>query len=148
MKSDRGLVVIAVFKLAKAVLLVGAGLGALKLIGRQPTEALSQVISLVHFDPHGRIAQRLIGRIGVLSEKQLAAVAFGTFAYAAVFLVEGVGLLLRKRWAEWLTVIVTASFVPIEIWELTRHFSAVKVMALALNLAIVAYLAVRLRQRN
>lgn len=66
-----------------------------------------------------------------------------------MFLVEGVGLLLVKRWAEWLTVIVTTSFIPLEIWKLVRHSSAPAIVTLALNVAIAAYLAVRLAlERN
>jgi uncharacterized membrane protein (DUF2068 family) len=60
-----------------------------------------------------------------------------------VFVVEGVGLLRGRRWAEWLTVFVTASFIPFEIWELTRRPGGGKVVALAMNAAIVVYLAWR-----
>jgi uncharacterized membrane protein (DUF2068 family) len=69
-------------------------------------------------------------------------------AYAAVFTVEGVGLVLRKPWAEWLTVIVTGSFVPLEVYELVHRPGWGKVVALAVNLAIVVYLVVRIRQRR
>ncbi|MCA1665112.1 MAG: DUF2127 domain-containing protein, partial [Myxococcales bacterium] len=61
-----------------------------------------------------------------------------------VFLVEGVGLLLVKRWAEWLTVIVTTSFIPLEIWKIVHHTTAPAIATLVLNIAIVIYLAVRL----
>jgi len=85
----------------------------------------------------------------MMSEKKLAGIAFGTFAYAAVFLVEGVGLLLRKTWAEWLTVIVTASFIPFEVVHAVRHTSAGGIAGLVLNIAIVVYLLVRrIRERK
>jgi len=74
--------------------------------------------------------------------------AVGTFVYAAVFLVEGTGLLLRKRWAEYLTTIVTASFVPFELYEMAHTPSVLKAAGIALNVAIVVYLIVRLRQKR
>jgi uncharacterized membrane protein (DUF2068 family) len=65
--------------------------------------------------------------------------------YAAVFLVEGVGLLLRRRWAEYLTVIATASLLPLEVYELVERLRATRALIVAANLAIVLYLIARLR---
>ena len=65
-----------------------------------------------------------------------------------LFLTEGVGLWLLKRWAEWLTVIITSSLVPIEVYEIYRHPSAINVGALLLNLAIVIYLIYRILTRR
>ena len=53
-----------------------------------------------------------------LSESRMHALRFVTLAYAAVFAVEGIGLWMRRRWAEWLTTIITASLIPLEVWEL------------------------------
>ena len=64
-----------------------------------------------------------------------------------MFLVEGWGLWREKRWAEYLTVIVTASLIPLEIWEIFHHFTWLKVFALALNAAIVWYLIHLLREK-
>jgi uncharacterized membrane protein (DUF2068 family) len=75
--------------------------------------------------------------------------SIGTFVYAAIFLVEGAGLLLRKRWAEFLTVFVTASFIPLEIYEIVRKPSPLKGVGILVNVLIVAYLVVRLwRERK
>src|SRR5262249_47735664 len=57
------------------------------------------------------------------------------------------GLLLKKRWAEWLTVLVTASFVPFEVYEIAQRGGAAKIAALVLNVAIVAYLGWRVGAR-
>ena len=61
---------------------------------------------------------------------------------------EGVGLILAKPWAEWLTVIVTGSFIPIEIYELGKHFTVTKIIVLVLNIAIFIYLIMRLRRER
>ena len=60
--------------------------------------------------------------------------------YAAIEGVESVGLWFGKRWAEYLTFIATIVFVPYEVYELTKGVSALKVVALVLNLAVAAYL--------
>jgi uncharacterized membrane protein (DUF2068 family) len=71
----------------------------------------------------------------------------GTFIYAALFLTEGIGLWLLKRWAEWFTVIATGSLIPIEAYEIYRHPTPLKLLVLILNAAIVAYLVYRIVRR-
>jgi uncharacterized membrane protein (DUF2068 family) len=71
----------------------------------------------------------------------------GTFIYAALFMTEGIGLWLLKRWAEWFTVIATGSLIPIESYEIYRHPSVIKVLVLLINIAVVVYLVYRIRHR-
>jgi uncharacterized membrane protein (DUF2068 family) len=66
-------------------------------------------------------------------------------AYAVLEGTEAVGLWLGRRWAEYLTFVATAIFVPYEIYELAKSVSALKVLALLINLAIVAYLLIAKR---
>jgi uncharacterized membrane protein (DUF2068 family) len=79
---------------------------------------------------------------------RIAALGVGAFLYAALFLVEGIGLWLQRRWAEYLTVVATASFIPFEIFEVARRVTATRMVALVVNLAILVYLIVRLRRRR
>jgi uncharacterized membrane protein (DUF2068 family) len=139
---------IGLFKLVKAVVLVAAGLGALKLLHRDAAEVLEHVLTAIPIAPGRSFVERAAARVGVLSEKQLAGIAFGTFVYAAIFLVEGVGLLLRKRWAEWLTVIVTTSFIPLEVWHAVQHATVGSIVGIAVNVAIVIYLILRIVHRR
>jgi uncharacterized membrane protein (DUF2068 family) len=60
--------------------------------------------------------------------------------YGLLFLTEGTGLLLRKRWAEWLTIIATGSFIPLEVYELVREFTAVRLALLLVNTAVLVFL--------
>jgi uncharacterized membrane protein (DUF2068 family) len=71
--------------------------------------------------------------------------ALSAIAYAALEATEGVGLALRRRWAEYLTVIATGILIPYEAYEVIRHPTLFKVGALALNLAVVGYLTYRKR---
>jgi uncharacterized membrane protein (DUF2068 family) len=141
-RGGRLVFLIGLFKIAKATLLVLVGAGALlgvpDAVVRSILEALQWVGALGHHAVDSAVA-RLIYADG----HELREVALGALAYAAVFMVEGVGLLRGRRWAEWLTVVVTASFIPFEIYELVRHPGAGKVAALVLNVAIVVYLTLR-----
>jgi uncharacterized membrane protein (DUF2068 family) len=76
---------------------------------------------------------------------RLEAISAGTFFYAALLLTEGVGLFMRKRWAEYFTIIVTASLVPLEIYELAKKFGLMKLSVLVINIAVVVYLILRVR---
>jgi uncharacterized membrane protein (DUF2068 family) len=67
--------------------------------------------------------------------------------YAALLLTEGCGLLLRRRWAEYLTVVATGALVPLEVYEIARHRTWTRLAVLVVNIAIVWYLIARLRGR-
>jgi uncharacterized membrane protein (DUF2068 family) len=64
--------------------------------------------------------------------------------YAALFLTEGIGLWFLKRWAEWFTVIITGSLVPLECYEIFRRPMPIKILLLIINIAIVGYLLYRI----
>jgi uncharacterized membrane protein (DUF2068 family) len=70
----------------------------------------------------------------------LLLVAVLLLAYALIELVEAVGLWYAKRWAEYLTVVATAAFLPLEIYELTEHVSWLKIATLVLNILAVLYI--------
>ena len=78
------------------------------------------------------------------SRRDVGVLEASIFVYAALLLVEGVGLLLLKRWAEYLTVLTTAAFIPLEVWSVVRHFGLVKTAILFLNVLAVWYLSARL----
>ena len=67
-------------------------------------------------------------------------VAVGLLAYAAVELAEAVGLWMLKRWAEYLTVVATAAFLPLEVYEIVERATWIRVGALVFNVAVVVYL--------
>ena len=64
-------------------------------------------------------------------------------ARVALFTVEGVGLLSRKIWAEWLTIVITCSFIPLEIYEVVEKGSVMKAVVLVANILIAIYLIAR-----
>ncbi len=147
-KSDTGLTIIGIGKLIKVVTLVTVGIAALVAVNHDPPKMLEHVANFMGVDHNSRHLQRLVSGLAGVSPKKLGAIGFGSFVYAALFAVEGIGLLMKKRWAEYLTVVITTSFIPLEIYELVRHFSAAKVIALGLNVIVVVYLLVRLRRER
>lgn len=147
-KSPGALLAIGIFKLVKGLLLVATGLGALSLLHKDLFDTIGHWVAVLRVDPDNEFIHALIGKVLNITPKQLKEISAGTFFYAALLLTEGIGLLLRKHWAEYFTVITTAALVPLEIYELMKHFTAVKVFVLLVNVAIVVYLVVRLRSER
>jgi uncharacterized membrane protein (DUF2068 family) len=90
-----------------------------------------------------QLLDRLLVYIGFYQHQTVLALAI--IAYALVEGAEGVGLALRRRWAEYLIVLATGFLIPYEVWEVVHRVTLLRVGGLALNLAIVAYLAWRKR---
>lgn len=122
-------------------------IGALRLLHRDVQEWLAHLIDALRIDPDNHYVAALFAKAGLVKDRKLAQVSGLTFLYAALFLTEGIGLWFEKRWAEWLTVIVTGSFIPIEIYEVWKHCGPVRLIVLGLNLAVVIYLAAVLRRK-
>ncbi len=142
----RGLKLIAAFKLLKAFALIAVGVGALRLLHKDAAAVAEHWINVFRVDPHNHFIDLLLTKLSILDDRRLKELSVGTFVYAAIFLVEGAGLALRKRWAEYFTIITTSSLLPIEIYELVRRVSVGRSLALVINLAVVAYLVFELRR--
>lgn len=139
---------IGVYKLFESVLFLAAGFAALHLLHKGMETVVTHWIHVLRADPDNRYIHAVMGKAFAISPKQLKELSAGTFFYAVLRFLEGLGLVLRKRWGEYLTIVVTALFIPLELWELARHFTTLKLVVLAINIAIVAYLAWGLRQRH
>jgi uncharacterized membrane protein (DUF2068 family) len=146
-KHDIGLVLIAIFKLLKGVLLLVVGIGVLSLLHKDVSEVVEHWTHLLQLNMQNRWIQNLVIKLGLVDRRELGLIAGTTFFYSALLLTEGVGLLLEKVWAEYLTFIITASFIPIEVYELMRRLTVPRIVILAVNVLIAAYLAVCLQQR-
>ena len=138
---------IGAFKLFKCVMLLIVGIAALRLAHGNMLEILSDWAYRFRVDPDNRFVHHLIGRLFATDPRKLDYLAIGTFIYAAVFATEGTGLLLRKRWAEYFTVISTSLLIPLEIYEIFHHLTAIKILVLLINIVIVIYLIIRVRQK-
>lgn len=144
-ERDRILTLIALFKFGKAVLLIALGLGALQLIRSDIREQANTMFDALGSSIDVVPVLKLLRRIGAVAPWRLRLIGSGAFLYAALFMTEGVGLWRQRRWAEYLTVIATASFIPFEVFELTRRLTYPRAGALTINIAVVAYLIWRLK---
>jgi len=135
-RSDTVIVLIGALKLVKALLLVLVAVGAF-------SHGVRHWIDQTQ--PSNQHLRDLIAMITNASEHTLRLVEAAALIYAALFLTEGLGLLFRKPWAEYFTTILTISFVPLEVYEMIERGSVVKAGVIALNIAIVIYLLVRLK---
>lgn len=139
---------IALYKIVKVLLLLAVAYGELRL---RDASLAAKLLSWAQAQPYGlehRIVTQLLEWFSGLSVSRIHALRMVTLAYAAVFAVEGVGLWMQKRWAEWLTVIITASLIPLEVWEIFFRPTIGKVLILLANVAVVAYLVWHVRTKN
>jgi uncharacterized membrane protein (DUF2068 family) len=147
-RRDVGIIIIGVFKLVKGALLLALGLGALSLIHRDAAEVIRHWAHVFQVDTDSKFVQYWLVEIGLAQRRDLTVIVTTSLFYSALLSTEGVGLLMEKVWAEYLTSIITTSFIPIEIFALTRHATLLRVGLLLANVLVVAYLVFRLGQRK
>ena len=143
---DPGIRLIAFFELLKGTLVAIGALGLLTMLHKDVGNTLNEAVLRLRVDPDNRYIHVLITQLSGATPRQLEAVSAGSFLYAALRYVEGLGLMWRQRWAAYVTVIATAAFIPLELFELTRRVSWLKLVVIAMNVAVVWYLVARLRK--
>jgi uncharacterized membrane protein (DUF2068 family) len=146
-ESSLVLLSIGLFKLLKALLLIAVGIGAIRLLHKDLGATVLRWIEMLRVDPENRLVHRLLVKVFRVTPKQLRELSIGTFLYAGLFATEGIGLLLRRRWAEYFTIVTTSLLIPLEIFETVHHFTPVKLVVLLINGLIVWYLVARVRSR-
>ena len=138
--SNRWLELIAAYKLLQALLLVCVGVGALRLVHKDVADVVVKVVRSLHMNPEWHLVSLVLDKAGLITDHRLRQFSVFVFAYAGLGILEGVGLLLEKSWAEYLTSIITASFLPIEIHELFHRFTWLRIGIFLANILVLAYL--------
>jgi uncharacterized membrane protein (DUF2068 family) len=141
---------ITVERFLKATILVGGGIALLVLNEREGLhQAILNVEAQYNLESGRGLWRQLVDlvlqHVAGFPDSRIVALAVAGFLYAALEAFEGVGLLLRRRWAEYLVLVATAVFLPVEIRELALKPSVFKGLALLVNVLIVAYLIWRKR---
>jgi uncharacterized membrane protein (DUF2068 family) len=147
-EHDAFIKVIIVERILKAIVLIALAIG---LIVAGQTGTLTTVAQNAQDELNLEAGNSLIFQIllkvviyvGTFSHTTLLAV--GAIVYALLEGTEGVGLAMRRRWAEYLTVIATGILIPYEAYEVIHSVTLFKIGALLLNVAVVGYLAYRKR---
>ena len=137
------LILIGLFRLAKAVSLIALGLTTLKLLRPGMAEVVTRWVRDLPITPGHALLMKAASKITRLPPKRIEELAIGAFAYAALFIVEGTGLLMRRVWAEYVTIVATVSFIPFEAYEIVKKVTATRVALIVINIAIVVYLVWR-----
>jgi uncharacterized membrane protein (DUF2068 family) len=142
----RGLRLIAAFKIFKGLALLAVAIGALKLLDKDVAAQTARWIEELRVDPHNHYIHWVLEKLSILDARKLKELSVGTFFYSALFLTEGIGLALRKRWAEYFTIVSTSLFIPLEVYELAKRVTLAKGILVLVNASIVAYLIMGLRR--
>lgn len=131
---------IAAFKLTQALLFAAVGVGALRLLHKDVGDELQRFIDHLRFNTEPRFINFLLEKANILDDHMLRRIGEVFFIYAGLDMIEGIGLYLEKTWAEYLTLAITASFLPWEIFEVYRRFTPIRVGLLTVNALVVIYL--------
>ena len=137
---------IAGYKLFKALLALSAAMFVLRLLHEDLAKVAMRLVEFFGLNQQSHLAERLVERITTLNPRRIHFIVSVLLIYTAIYIAEGVGLFMEKRWAEWLTVVQTALLVPWEISEIVRHRTWVRAVVLILNIAVVIYLLWRIRR--
>jgi uncharacterized membrane protein (DUF2068 family) len=149
-RHDRWLILIAAFKLSQALLFAAIGVGALRLLHKDVGDLFARLADHLRFNPESRFVNFILDRASIIDDRLLRRIGAVVFIYAGLDLIEGVGLYLEKAWAEYLTLAITASFLPWEIFEVFRKLTLPRMGLLVVNALVFFYLLklVAGRQRN
>ena len=139
-RRNRWLILIAAFKLAQALLFIAIGVGALRLLHKDIGDLLAQLADHLRFNPESRFVNFILDRASIIDDRLLRRIGAAVFIYAGLDLIEGTGLYLEKVWAEYLTLAITASFLPWEIFEVLRRVTWIRSGLLVVNALVFLYL--------
>jgi uncharacterized membrane protein (DUF2068 family) len=147
-EHDAFIKVIIVERISKAAVLIALAIGLL-VAGEEGWLATWAMYARdqLNLDSGQTVIEQLFLRLLLLigSFSHTTLLAIGAVGYALLEGTEGVGLAMRRRWAEYLTVIATGVLIPFEAYEVVHRVTLFRVGALLLNLAVVGYLAYRKR---
>jgi uncharacterized membrane protein (DUF2068 family) len=139
---------IAVFEAVKGIAAISASLGLLSL-AHHDVQALAQaLIGHFHLDPQAHYPRMLLDEAALLASANLRQVVFLLWAYSGIRLSEAYGLWRDRAWAEWLAALSGMVYLPLEVSHLLQRTTWINAGVLALNVAVVAYMVLRLRRRR
>jgi uncharacterized membrane protein (DUF2068 family) len=139
-RHDRGLLLIASYKFLHALVFIAIGFGAHRLLHKHIADQIELLAHHLRFNPESHLINFILEKASLLNDPLLRRIGFVAFAYAGITLAEGIGLYLEKAWGEYLTLAITASFLPFEIFEVARRLTWIRVGLLIINALVFLYL--------
>lgn len=137
---NRWLFLIALYKGLQALLFIALGVGALRLLHKDIDDVISRIVDALRFSAESRFVNFLYDHAPLVDDHLLRRIGVLAFSYAGLSLAEGIGLYLEKAWGEFLTLAITASFLPWEIFEVFHHVTWVRIGLLVVNALVFFYL--------
>jgi uncharacterized membrane protein (DUF2068 family) len=138
---NRLLLLIAIYKFLHAAVFFAIGLGARHLLHKDVADELDLLARHLRFNPESHLINFILDKAALVNDPLLRRIGFLAFCYGTVTLIEAIGLYLEKAWGEFLTLAITASFLPWEIFEIVRHhFTWFKAGLLIINILVFVYL--------
>ena len=140
-KHSLFLKIIIVEKLLLGVLFAALSFGMLTLLNMDMIVFTDQLLVYLNLDIEKDYVQDIVDLLTNIKGGTIVGISAGMFILSSLNLIEAYGLHMRRRWAEWLTVIATSLFIPLELYEVIQQQTMVRIGALVINVAIVYYLA-------
>jgi len=144
-KPTLGLRLIAVLEVAKGVLGLILGVGLYLLAGHHQHPLIQSIVVRFHLNDSAHAPHFIVEMLAHPERFRLEIWTLLAAGYATLRFVEGYGLWLARRWAEWLALVSAALYIPFEIFAIVERPTLLKVTLLVLNGAFVAYLSMVLR---
>lgn len=138
--TPHGLRIVALFEAMKGTVVLLAGFGVLLSVDHGAEPIGDALVRHLHLNPAKAVPRIFLELMNNVSDRQLQALAAGALAYAVLRLAEAVGLWRARAWAEWLSAVSGAIYVPFELYELARGVTPLRVVMLLANLAVVVYM--------
>lgn len=129
-------------KLLLGIVFAAISFGAISLIDDKEMEMFTRhLLALFNVDIQKAYLQELVEWLTNVKDETIIGISAGMFILGTLNFAEAYGLHKRRRWAEWLTVIATSLFIPLELYEVVQEQTPFRIGALFINVAIVYYLA-------
>jgi uncharacterized membrane protein (DUF2068 family) len=147
---NRVLLLIAIYKFFHALFFFAIGMGAHHLLHKNIADQIEIFARHLRFNPESRLVIFVLGKSSLINGRVLERISLVAYCYATITLIEGIGLYLEKAWGEFLTLAITASFLPWEMLEILRRLTWIRVGLLTINILVFVYLLqlVLARARN
>jgi uncharacterized membrane protein (DUF2068 family) len=139
-RQRRLLQTVALFELLKGVFVTLMGICALLLVHKDAWLYAESLLAKLHISTDRRFAQMFLDLADNVTDAKLWAAARIAFAYAALRFTEGYGLWKCRAWAEWIALVSGTLLMPLEVRELFRGVTLIRVGLLIGNIAIVLYM--------
>ena len=139
---------VAMLEAAKGAVVLLAGFGVLSLIHRDAQHVANVIVHHLHLDPAKHYPRIFLDAADHLTDARLWTLVAGAAGYSCVRFVEAYGLWRQRWWAEGFAALSGAVYVPFEVYRLARDHGLVAAIALAINVAVVAFMVYALWARR